>query len=197
MCEKDHQEAKVPPVEPLQEWAKRCWKTMKPFEQWTLILQIITIIVGAGVFWQIREGSDEIENTKYATANSWMLDLDKAFLDKSELRPYFYEGKAIPPSTDREYRPVMAMSEYMLDTFDSFISHRFPRRKRVQPSWKNWMIFCLNNSPALRSYMETNIDWYNSDGAFYDKIYKDWHTNYTNRLAQAAAGRTNGVGDTK
>jgi len=105
---------------------------------------------GCSALWQ---GWTEIQDSKYVSANSWTIDLDKAFLDKPELRPYFYENAAFT-TNDTNYEEVMAMSEYMLDTLDSFVNHRFVTEKKpVQQSWKNWMFFCFSNSPALRYYV--------------------------------------------
>lgn len=174
-------------------WASKQWKAlvlgfeeMKFFERWTLIVQILTFVVGLAVILQLHQGHVEIQHEVYVNANDWMLDLDKAFLEKPELRPYFYDNITIE-TNDKSYFEALAMAEYELDAFDSFLNHRFvEQHKPVQESWKNSMIFCFNHSPILRSYIRDHIDWYNKNGALYDSVYKDWYA--TNQPAQSKTG---------
>jgi hypothetical protein len=154
------------------------------YNRWNLILQVVTIMIGGVIFWQIAQNVEEIQDQKYATANGWMLDLGKTYLDNSNFRPYFYEGQDIPTNKE-DYYKVMAMSEYTLDTFDSFISVRFHGKDEpVERGWKNWMEFCFSNSPALRFYITNNADWYNTNCELWDKVWTNWNYHYTNAPAK-------------
>jgi len=144
---------------------------MSKFELWSLIFQILTFAVGLSVLWQLWTGIRTMQDSVYTTANSWMLDLDKVLLENADLRAYFYDGKTIDPK-DADYAKVMAMAEYMADTFDFFLKHRFgSRSKPIQSSWHNDILNRIEKSPALKRYLDDNKESYRPEDSALGALY--------------------------
>ena len=124
----------------------------------TLIVQILGFTV---LIVSLQLSTSAFKATTYANANSWILKLDEAFLQKPHLRPYFYSAAAVDTKNKVLYEQTRGMAEYILDTYESFLSHRFPNGLTEKDAgWKNWMCASFDNSPILRDYLEERRKWY-------------------------------------
>lgn len=138
---------------------------------WELLIQLGTLVVSCVALVQIKLARETLADTAYANANGWMLQLDQAFLAKPHLRPYFFGGCAVTPDDKLE---AEAMAEYMLDTFDFFLKHRF-REVPLQESWRNWMFDCLDKSPLLQANLAARgARWFLDQDSALGRLYAEW-----------------------
>jgi len=138
---------------------------------------LVVNVLGFGIaIYTLHGAAVAFENQVYTNSAPWFLDLDKAFIDKPELRHYFYrDNTKSEPANDRLYRPrALAMAEYILDVFDSYLAQRTEYGHQSIPAdWTNWMSHTFTSSPLLVRYLEDHKEWYQS-GVLYQKVYLKW-----------------------
>jgi hypothetical protein len=90
-----------------------------------------------------------------------VLTLDKVFMDRAYLAPYFYDGKPIDPK-DPKYAEVQATAVMVLDLFDMLASQskHYPEFWDTPEAWDTWMIDVFSTSPILRDFLDTHQSWY-------------------------------------
>lgn len=102
----------------------------------------------------------------YATMNIQTLEMDKIFLERPYLRPYFYENQDLSKIRDEKTRnEVMIVAEYQLDYFDLVMTQLdyIPTDKDSagdQASWIKYFIDSFAKSPALCKRVGDHPDWY-------------------------------------
>ncbi|GCE77886.1 hypothetical protein [Cellulomonas biazotea] len=100
--------------------------------------------------------------TTYRSATDLTLDIDHVFVEKPELRQYFYGGvDAAGESADRQAQ-VEALAELMLDCFECIWDIRRTYSRVDRGSWGRFVLDMLGTSPVLsRMYGErSGQDWY-------------------------------------
>lgn len=138
---------------------------MTPYQRKDLALKMLTVIIQilgfSALIVSLQLSTNAFNATTYSTANAWILKLDEAFLQRPHLRPYFYSGATVDNKNKGLYEQTRGMAEYILDTYESFLSHRFPNGiTEKDAGWKNWMCASFDNSPILREYLEERKKWY-------------------------------------
>jgi hypothetical protein len=103
----------------------------------------------------------QLKSAAVAEQSNWTLELDKVFIDHSDLRPYFEENRPISPD-DPDFPKAVAIAELLMDTIDSmFETGYFP----LKPGWEKWMKDVFANSPILRRHLREKSGWY-------DRLYR-------------------------
>jgi hypothetical protein len=85
----------------------------------------------------------------FRVANS-LRELDIFFVDRPELRPYFYENKRLPRSKRMQAR-LSAAAEMLVDLAESVIACG-PGLGVMAVDWNKYFTFLYSNSEALRKY---------------------------------------------
>ncbi len=106
----------------------------------------------------------------FITNNS--LNGDKLFIDKPELRPFFYYGKPIDKNNEL-YETACATAEYLLDYYDSLLLHLNLSpylEEYYRKSWEATIIDSFLWSAILCRYLEDNRTWFSQElYALYEK----------------------------
>jgi len=124
-------------------------------DEWAKVAEIGTALFAAAAIWQIYQTKKTIRDAEYAAANGWMLDLDRLFLDRPELRAKFFSDIGFDPND----HATVALVEYVADSIDFFLKHRFGvggSSDRLQESWREWVKGCFKGSRLLREYLRRN-----------------------------------------
>jgi len=121
----------------------------------------LTVIISIGILIaQTRELSAQ---TKYVGkslkagifigAEDRLTALDEIFVTYPEIRPYFYESKAIEPD-DPNYQRVCAAAEFLLDYFDAILIQvkQFPETW-PQGWWESFIEDTFAESPVLCNHL--------------------------------------------
>jgi hypothetical protein len=153
---------------------------MKSFERWSLIVSILGFIA---VIYTIHDAATAFKSDTYSKATPWILDLDKTFVEQSQLRPYFYDNITNINSSDTNQ--AFALAEYILDTYDSFLSQRTRYGHQIlNPDWSKWMEDTFTSSPLLVDYLKEHKDWYRS-GELYRNVYLKWKIENPDKVNRA------------
>jgi hypothetical protein len=108
--------------------------------------------VGAGLYLSARA----TKNNTVAIISSWSYDLDKQFLQKPYLRPYFDDGVDID-AKNPHYPEAVSMAEMHADVMDSMLSTQgFPPHQ----GWEIWMKRTFQRSPIFRRWVEEHREYY-------------------------------------
>jgi len=107
-----------------------------------------------------------MKSSMYEIMNGQTLEMDKIFLERPYLRPYFYENKNPAAIRDEKTRnEVMIVAEYQLDFFDMVMTQLdyIPTDKDSavdKANWRKYFIDSFATSPALCHSLDENADWY-------------------------------------
>jgi hypothetical protein len=136
--------------------------SLKPYERLSLIISLLGLASLALIMFQINQASASLQAASYQSIANNTLELDKIFIDKPELRPYFYYGRDINQN-EKDYDLVMAVAEFLIDFFDSTLTQLeiMPKDKQLDmPAWKKYFSDSFANSPALCKRLQRNPNWY-------------------------------------
>jgi hypothetical protein len=101
--------------------------------------------------------------TAYDRGVNPVLELDKAYLANSDLRPFFYENKHLDDKAPARARGL-ALAEMSLDCYENILTQvtehptRFPEQQREADV--AWITQMFKNSEVLRDYLHSHRSWY-------------------------------------
>jgi len=127
-----------------------------------LLLALVAAIIA---LWQGYLLRKQLENDRrvnevdlyFRVANS-LRDLDVFFVDRPELRPYFYENKRLPRNK-RKQAQLSAAAEMLVDLAESVIACG-PGLGPMAVDWHKYFAFLYRNSEALRKSWEDYSYYY-------------------------------------
>jgi hypothetical protein len=90
---------------------------------------LVLLAVYVAVIWFIllqnrRQASlmkNQIENSKYNSFETIVVNIDAEFVKNSDIRPFFYSGREINPG-DPLYEKSISMGEVLIDFFDHILT---------------------------------------------------------------------------
>lgn len=130
---------------------------MSNTEVLTLIGLFLALTAAAVALWQGYLLRRQIEDSRkvnevelYFRVASQLKDLDAFFVDRPDLRPYFYENKRLPRSSRQRYR-MEAVAEMLCDLAESVIACA-PGLGSMAIDWNKYFAFMYHNSAPLRAY---------------------------------------------
>lgn len=141
------------------------------------VLSIVIAFFALYATWQQMKASERqmklseraYQAQAWQIVNSHVIDIDKIFIDKPYLRPYFFSKKLIDQK-DNKYQEVMAMSDMYFDfveVFDDDYIQELPgmgENGEYWPIWKKYFEDQFSLSPALCIRYQEIKDWYTSTG---------------------------------
>ena len=167
------------------------------------LLLVVTSLLNFSVFLrQLRAGREQLETTRRLLENARQgpeiqlvqramtetSDHLKVLVERSYLRPYFYENKAWVPGEQATGDEVKAMAELLLNNLASAIIHSaaFPQYpiRGVEQNIR----FHLRNSPALRDFLLGEFDRFPLAGLALLWLKNETKAQTGEGAARAAAG---------
>lgn len=108
---------------------------------------------------QTKRAATAISSAAYQGVNAQLQEVDMIFVDRPELRPYFYENEELPPDK-RERDRVLAVAELLVDFMDNIVTqcHAMPADHREL--WFAYFRDQHDSSPAIRAYWQESSRWY-------------------------------------
>jgi hypothetical protein len=129
----------------------------------SIVLSLIALFVSLHQYYIAREG---VSVNEYNSGAYPEIELDKAYLANSELRPYFYENKHLD-SNDPARMRVLALAEMSLDCFQVVLTqdkeHPNSASKEERDEDFQWIADSFKNSEVLRDYMDSHQSWYQKE----------------------------------
>jgi hypothetical protein len=135
------------------------------YKFWALLGQYaslsIAIIGFAAVLYSINANTRSLRANVQNSIGNHVLNLDKIFVDKPELLPYFYDGK-VPDPSDKNYLQLVAVTQSFADTMDVLSDQviRFRDEWENPEAWDIWLDDCLRKSPIRVKYLRDHRGWY-------------------------------------
>jgi hypothetical protein len=119
----------------------------------TVGLMLVTATGFIFLWKQLRDGRQSLENQTRWQIYQLSFHVYRMLVELPNLRPYFYENKAVPEDEPAKSQ-VFAAAELMLDYFENI----FLSKEAVDPDtwevWKRYMRQLCTTSPALRAFAE-------------------------------------------
>ncbi|BAL90207.1 hypothetical protein AMIS_49870 [Actinoplanes missouriensis 431] len=85
----------------------------------------------------------------------------RTILDKPALRPFFYEGKALPAAPDELRWQVLTVGEMLGDVLEVGLYHtREIQATGAYEDWFDYASFVMRQSPALNHLVREHPGWY-------------------------------------
>jgi hypothetical protein len=115
--------------------------------------------------WMLRaQGATQRDATlavAYQNMSAQMADVARFFVDHVELRPYFYDGRALPAS-DPERDRVLAVAELYVNLMDDVVTQApVLKRAGIAADWEAYFRAVYDTSPALREFwLAHGSDWF-------------------------------------
>jgi hypothetical protein len=147
---------------------RKYWAQDLRFRRIQLYISVIGFaLVLGGLVLSYRQTGNAASLTRAQVNNiaiTHMASINRLFVEKPYLSPYFYCGKPIE-KTDERYLEARAVAGLMLDAFDFFAdqSKYFPQYWDKPASFDDWMSEVFANSPILRETFDELQHFY-SDG---------------------------------
>lgn len=136
------------------------------------ILGIIVLVYQTNLLlYQTDKASEALESSAYQSISSQLLDLDKLFIEKPELRPYFFSGTDLTdadPEYTKIYTQAISVADLQLDYFDSFWTQadHIDELRKDSSSWRAWDKYIRDsfaNSPIMCRRLSEVQSWYECD----------------------------------
>lgn len=125
------------------------------------LLDLIVVVVSVIVLF--RQTGLMVKQTRasvYQSIAGQMIEIDRVFLEHPSLKPYFYEGKPLPPVGTSDYYQVMSIAEMLIDFIDSVMTQAPNMPDYPWSTWQAYFTDLLQASPALQFYWQRYRKWY-------------------------------------
>jgi hypothetical protein len=111
--------------------------------------------------WSLRQATFA---SVYQGIASQMHDLDKLFVERPDLRPYFYGEEPKPvPHDEPERGRVLATAELIVDFADNFVAQRRVLPGDYERGWAEYFRALYVSSPAVQHFWKKSSGWYCDD----------------------------------
>jgi hypothetical protein len=108
---------------------------------------------------QSRESAAATRASVYQAITEQMLNIDRLFITNPELRPYVYEGAALPAEEPLRTQ-VLALAELFVDFFDNFVTQSGQIPPQLYEPWRRYARSVMQSSPAACAFWNENREWY-------------------------------------
>jgi hypothetical protein len=108
---------------------------------------------------QVRHMARSTRASVYQTVADQMMSIDRLFVERPELRPYFY-GNEPPPSEGLDRERVTAATELFVDFMDNVATQAPHMPEYLSGPWAKYFREVASTSPSIRSFWRANRDWY-------------------------------------
>jgi hypothetical protein len=137
------------------------------YKFWQLFATYASLVVAIlGIWFVVRSLDNNTKSVRSGVQQSMLslvTDMDKVFVDKPELYPYFNRCQELKLGpNDPKSDQVIAAAVQMLDVFDiaAAQSTRFRDQWEDPDAWDNWIKDQFIHSPILRKVLHDHKSWY-------------------------------------
>lgn len=127
-------------------------------------IQAVGAIVGlAGLIWSIWSLRKATFASVYQGIAGQMHEIDKLFVEKPELRPYFYGDTPLPEDCNERQR-VLATAELIIDFADNLVAQRPFLPRKYERGYDDYLRELYGSSLAMqRFWSDCGKRWYKSE----------------------------------
>jgi hypothetical protein len=114
------------------------------------------------LLWQIVELRRSVQGQTYQAVYGQMFEIHRTFLERPELRPFFYDNVEADPANALAPQ-VAVMAEWIGDLFDNVFRQQATMPSGTFDEWRRYMRSVYWTSPALRQQLQSRAAWYPED----------------------------------
>jgi|SRR5215469_16862442 len=135
------------------------------YHYWHLSSQYASLFVAVAgfvtVLYSVNNSVRSLRATVVNGVQSQIVMLDKIFVDKPDLSPYFYGGRQPDPNASN-YSELCAVAEMYADIMDAVSNQlgKFGDVYEDPEAWERWLDDSLTRSPILVQYLRDHQSWY-------------------------------------
>ena len=115
---------------------------------------------------QVKQLSDEslrATQARLATVSQnvsmQMHDINRLFVDRPELKKYFYESAPLSKG-DADHDRAMCIAEMIVDFMDNVLTQAPLLEGELSDAWRGYFEWVYQSSPIVRGYWDRHSDWY-------------------------------------
>jgi hypothetical protein len=127
----------------------------------TCVGAIGTIVSLIFLYHQVKGLKSTIENSEsssYLNMLELMVSIDRFFIDKPELKPYFYNNKEVDAKDPIEKDRLESVAEMMMDFFEAVYHQKGSLPVATFNAYKRYMRRIYEHSPVLKDFLGKN-EW--------------------------------------
>ena len=104
---------------------------------------------------------DATLSVAYQNMAAQMADVARFFVDNSDLRPYFFDNKAVPESRE-EHNRLVAVAEMYVNLMDNVLTQTpVLKRAGIAADWEGYFLDVYRTSPVIREFWSDHGSaWY-------------------------------------
>lgn len=158
------------------------WRQLEAKDKISFFFSAAGILGVIFVILQINLAVQSIESNTAIYMSHGVQELNKIFIEKPHLWPYFNAQKKLEKN-DENYNAVLALADFHLDLMESiWIQSDNIKEYETDPSswqgWENWMRSIFKDSPVMCPRLKKVKSWYSQE--FVEYIGKPCKSTLTN-----------------
>jgi hypothetical protein len=123
------------------------------------VLLVSVILVGL----QVRHGVRATLASVYQAMNDNMLQINRLFVDRPSLRPYFYAGQELNHESSEERERVEATAELFINFIDNVLTQMPLLPSSLAQPWRTYFASVTTSSPVLCDFWKRRREWYSEE----------------------------------
>jgi hypothetical protein len=125
-----------------------------------LVLFASLVVLGL----QVRNGARATLASVYQAMNDSMLQINRLFIDRPLLRPYFYGHRELTDESPEERERVEATAELFINFTDNVLTQMPLLPTRLAEPWRTYFGSVTTSSPVVREF------WKRRRGSYSDEL---------------------------
>ena len=99
----------------------------------------------------------------YQAMNDNMLQINRLFIDRPLLRPYFYGKQELTDESPEERERIEATAELFINFIDNVLTQMPLLPSNLADPWQTYFGSVTTSSPVLREFWERRREWYSEE----------------------------------
>ena len=141
------------------------WKALTSFEWLSLIVSVVGFAAVVVTLYLLhvenRLSERALKEGALGPLKLQQLEIDRIFIEKPQLRKYFYDDVPVLDPDSEESAQALSMAEYLLDHFAAILPHTTVKGERLTSTiWRNYMRDSFTHSRVLSETLLLRRHWY-------------------------------------
>ena len=131
-----------------------------------LVLIVSVILLGLQVREMTKQSSHGVRATLasvYQAMNDNMLQINRLFVDRPSLRPYFYGEQELNDESPEERERVDATAELFINFIDNVLTQMPLLPSNLAQPWRTYFAGVTTSSPVLCEFWKRHREWYSEE----------------------------------
>jgi hypothetical protein len=130
------------------------------------VLIVSVILLGLQVREMTKQSSHGVRATLasvYQAMNDDMLQINRLFVDRPSLRPYFYGEQELNDESSEERERVEATAEPFINFIDNVLTQMPLLPSNLAQPWRTYFASVTTSSPVLCEFWKRHREWYSEE----------------------------------